>query len=85
MKLIQGGQEPATKDDLRHLQLTMLAGFQLCMEELQAVMAIVGNPTESVSKEQLEQLIIAQRDYFDRQMKIACQQVLERETRENCD
>lgn len=85
MKLIKGGQEAATKDDLRELQLTMLAGFQLCMEELQAVMAIVGNPTESVSKEQLEQLIIAQRDYFDPQMKIACQQVLERETREYCD
>ncbi len=66
MDLIKGGAEPATKEDLRLLQITMMAGFQLCMEELQAVMAIIGNPTESVSKEKLERLIIAQRDYFDR-------------------
>ena len=82
MDLIKGGTEPATKADLRYLQVSMLAGFQLCMEELHAILTLVGNRDISFTKEDIEHLILQQRARFEQQMKIACQQVYQRETKE---
>lgn len=79
------GNAPATKADLRALKLDMLAGFQLCMEELQAIMGVLAAMRPSVSKETLEELIIAQRAHFDQQMEIARQQLLGRQNQEECD
>lgn len=79
MGLIKGGTGPATKDDLRELQITMLAGFQLCMEKLHAIMALAGNRDLSLTKGEVEQLILQQRAHFEDQMKIAARQILETE------
>lgn len=80
MELITGGNEPVTREDLRNLQLTMMAGFQLCLEELQIIIGLQKSP--DMDRWSIEQLIFAQRERFAHQMDMACQQILNREQKE---
>lgn len=38
LELMNGGHEPATKEDIRNLEATMLAGFELCSYLLNAIL-----------------------------------------------
>jgi len=54
MELIKGGNAPMTRDDARALQITMLAGFKLCMEELVVLTDIMSKNGAQYSKEEAD-------------------------------
>lgn len=75
MELIKGGSDPMTRDDARALQITMLAGFKLCMEELVVLTDIISKNGAQYSKEEADLAISRQALFFKNQMGIACRQI----------
>ena len=76
MELMQSGSEPATKEDLRNLEATMLAGFETCAYLLNCIMLAQADSGEGLNPHLAEVAASQTKENFKAMFEVAKTRIL---------